>query len=116
MKIYIGTRGPDGCSVSVQDGAEIRMLDSRLDLRNHSPTGFEWGYTGSGPAQLALAILADCLGNDRDALRLYQTFKFSVIAALPRHEDAPWRMTAADVRKWCRANWQGMTASSATRD
>jgi hypothetical protein len=24
---------------------------------NHSPTGFEWGYNGSGPAQLAYAIL-----------------------------------------------------------
>jgi len=27
----------------------------RSDLRNHSPNGFEWGYSGSGPAQLALA-------------------------------------------------------------
>ena len=24
---------------------------------NHSPTGFSWGYGGSGPSQLALAIL-----------------------------------------------------------
>ncbi len=33
-------------------------LPLRLDLYNHSPTGFEWAYNGSGPAQLALAILA----------------------------------------------------------
>ena len=24
---------------------------------NHSPDGFNWGYGGSGPAQLALAIM-----------------------------------------------------------
>ena len=39
-----------------------KPLDSRRDLWNHSPTGFEWGYCGSGPAQLALALLADHLG------------------------------------------------------
>jgi len=37
-------------------------------LWNHSPDGFEWGYGGSGPAQLALAI--------------YQDFKLALIAAL----------------------------------
>jgi hypothetical protein len=35
--------------------------DYSLTLRNHSPTGFEWGYAGSGPAQLALALLLDAL-------------------------------------------------------
>lgn len=28
-----------------------------LEEVNHSPTGFEWGYRGSGPSQLAYAIL-----------------------------------------------------------
>ena len=28
----------------------------------HSPTGFEWGFSGSGPAQLALALLLDHTG------------------------------------------------------
>ena len=39
------------CAVT-KDG---RKLNPRLDLFNHSPTGFEWGYGGSGPAQTALA-------------------------------------------------------------
>jgi len=33
----------------------------RLEIRKHSD-GFEWNYSGSGPAQLALAILADFIG------------------------------------------------------
>jgi hypothetical protein len=64
-----------------------RVLDLRLDLANHSPTGFCWGYGGSGPAQAALAILADYFGDDQTAMRLYQQFKSLVIARLPMDED-----------------------------
>ena len=51
-------------------------LPLRLDLDNHSPDGFAWGYGGSGPAQLALALLADALGDDAEALRLHMRFKW----------------------------------------
>ncbi len=64
-----------------------KPLDLRLDLANHSPTGFCWGYGGSGPAQTALAILADYFGDDQTALRLYQQFKSLVIATLPMDQD-----------------------------
>ena len=57
-----------------------RSLPLRLDLVSHSPTGFEWGYGGSGPAQLALALLMDALGNEDAALHHYQEFKRQVVA------------------------------------
>lgn len=60
---------------------ERHDLELRLDLANHSPTGFEWGYLGSGPAQLALAILAD-FTNDETALSYYQYFKERFIAPI----------------------------------
>lgn len=56
-------------------------LAMRLDLARHSPTGFGWGYLGSGPAQLALAILADACG-DEIAIKHHQRFKDGVIARL----------------------------------
>lgn len=34
-----------------------KPLSLHLDLVNHSPTGFEWGYGGSGPSQLAFCIV-----------------------------------------------------------
>jgi hypothetical protein len=50
---------------------------------NHSPDGFSWGYAGSGPAQLALAILLKF--TDREtAIRLHQRFKQQIIAPLPQ--------------------------------
>lgn len=42
-----------------------------LAVRNHSPDGFSWGYAGSGPAQLALAILLRATDDQATAERLY---------------------------------------------
>ena len=52
---------------------------------NHSPTGFNWGYEGSGPAQLALAILLE-VTDKGTALQCYQEFKHQVIAKLPQRD------------------------------
>ena len=52
---------------------------------NHSPDGFNWGYAGSGPAQLALAILLEHLPEGQ-ALSQHQQFKWDVIAGLPRSD------------------------------
>src|SRR5262249_10364987 len=54
---------------------ERHALPLRLEVRAHSPTGFAWGYGGSGPAQLALALLVDATGDAETALQHYQTFK-----------------------------------------
>jgi hypothetical protein len=90
MKQYEGHRTRKGVEVTVNG----RLLNPRLDLHNHSPGGFEWGYGGSGPAQLALALLADHLGDDEHALNLYQRFKWQVIAELPRK---CWVLTSREV-------------------
>lgn len=104
MKTYNGRRDADGnCHVDITyTNGRTRPLPLRLDIENHSPTGFEWGYGGSGPAQLALAILADALGEDKRAARLHQSFKWKFIGALAR--DKPWTIRARDVIKWCNGN------------
>lgn len=63
------------------NGKLLSSLQSR-EVRNHSPNGFNWGYAGSGPAQLALAILLTRTDKET-ALHIYQGFKSSVIAWLP---------------------------------
>jgi hypothetical protein len=50
---------------------------------NHSPTGFSWGFAGSGPAQLALALLLE-LTTKEMALLWYQDVKWHIIAKLPQ--------------------------------
>lgn len=65
----------------------------------HSPTGFEWGYGGSGPADLALNILLDYLPYE-DAERLYQRFKWDVVARVPREGGV---ITEEQILSWIRA-------------
>lgn len=76
-------------------GQKPYHLNTRLDLANHSPTGVCWGYGGSGPAQCALAILADYLKDDQRALTLYQDFKWAVIEKLPMNSG--WELTDRDI-------------------
>ena len=90
MKTYEGRR--EGYAVLVTVNG--RPLNPRLDLWNHSPTGFEWGYSGSGPAQLALAVLADHLADDRQALDIYQRFKWVVVAELPKKG---WTLSSREI-------------------
>lgn len=95
MKIYKGTVDPKEMNWKVTvDG---KPISPRNDLYNHSPDGLSWGYSGSGPAQLALAMLADHFGNDKKALSLYQDFKFSCIAKLPMNEG--FEINSDDIQK-----------------
>jgi hypothetical protein len=92
VKRYEGRRTEQGVVVTV----DSQRLNPRLDLWNHSLTGFEWGYTGSGAAQLALALLADCLDDEADAIGWHQDFKSAVVAGLPL---AGWTLTEQEIRE-----------------
>ncbi len=86
-QVYEYRGDPHDNHVTVVDEAGIaRVLDPRRDLRNHSPTGFAWGYTRSGPAQLALAILCHALNSDERAEELYERFKDDVILHLDQEK------------------------------
>ncbi len=74
-----------GCLVMV-NGQELQVGPS-LRLRNHSPTGFCWGYSGSGPAQLALALLLWSGAGRDEAQALYQALKAQHVARWPNGED-----------------------------
>jgi hypothetical protein len=67
------------------DEVELSPIKSQK-VKNHSPDGFAWGYGGSGPSQLALAVMLE-LYPQRIALAKYQQFKFNTIAILPVRED-----------------------------
>lgn len=94
--IYSGKRTNRGCRIARTDpdGTVTRLkLSDSLKLWNHSPSGFEWGYGGSGPAQTALALLLDLTGSKELARQLHQPFKFLVIAGLPRE----WTLTGKQI-------------------
>ena len=89
MKVYEGGRSLDGSTVTVNG----KPLPPRHDLMRISKTGFEWGFEGPAPAQLALALLADHLGDGAEALRLHRAFMREVVARL----DNAWRLSSAEI-------------------
>lgn len=102
QKVYFGTRNIEG-TVRVMVGEAEKPADKEIvraynskdlpirgDVRDHSPTGFEWGYSGSGPAQLALAILIDLIGVAK-AKDFYQQFKHLYVGNLDREKS--WVLT-----------------------
>ena len=91
MKVYRGVIVGDDVErrvYVVEPTKFVRELDLRLDLRNHSPTGFSWGYGGSGPAQLALAICADVFGDEIGSdPKVYHALAVSVVQRLPMDKE-----------------------------
>jgi hypothetical protein len=82
---YVGFRTTSGTHVVVQTAEGSTNLPLRFDLIRHSPVGFDWGRSGSGQAQLALALLAHVSGDDAFALEHYQLFQHEIIARFPKH-------------------------------
>ena len=94
-RMYLAFREGNRCTVAVYENGQMSALTQRQGLINHSPDGFGWGYGGSGPSQLALAMCADALGDDREAVRVYQAFKNAWVALQQGDE---WQISADEVR------------------
>ena len=75
---YIGRRGEIGLEI---------LGTGRMPLRPRPELGvraaFEWGRPGPGADALALALLADHLGDDQAALQLYRDVSDRIVATLP---------------------------------
>ena len=96
---YRGRRTSAGCKVTRPDGSPLPLAPS-LALRRHSPTGWEWGYSGSGPAQLALALLLDVGAPAAVALQHCQRFK---VGYVQRWRGARWTLDADEAVVWLAA-------------
>lgn len=72
--------GADIYAIRLGDPASgIRTNVQPIDMRK-SPTGFNFGYEGSGPACMALNIMLMFCANEPHALLIYQEFKRQFIA------------------------------------
>jgi hypothetical protein len=126
MRIYHGKRNPglptEPGAVTVTckpiimingDGGDTgyaEPLNPRTDLARHSDR-FNWGYYGSGPGQLAVAILAHAV-NDGFAVAFGPAFKDDVISKL----DDEWTLTNHHVVAWInRRIWNSARWAEAER-
>ena len=98
MKVYRGSRSGYDRQVVVIKGAVSADLSPApsQDVVNHSPDGFNWGYSGSGPAQLALGLLLDVTENREIASKYYQLFKADAVAQFGES----WEITEVAILAW----------------
>jgi len=99
-KVYSGIRTKglrSGVMISV--GTSMTDIHGLRHIVRHSPTGMEWGYAGSGPADLALSILVDVFGRAELADLYYMEFKFEYVAAWL---DDEWVVTSNEIDEWLR--------------
>ncbi len=104
MATYTGHITESGeFGIVMKDSRIMNPADS-LKVENHSPDGFSWGYHGSGPTQLALAILLEEWGNwqsfpPRSMVHGHHIqFRDNVIAKMPRDEG--WQLTSKEIEDW----------------
>jgi hypothetical protein len=64
----------------------------------HSPTGFGWGYGGSGPAELARCLLIHALGEDAKCKTCAGTGSLVYVPAADKH--MPIEEAEADYTGW----------------
>lgn len=109
MKEYVGQRNELTGELEVTVVAGDDRPRPLHHVVQHSPDGFEAGYGGSGPADLALSILADALEERPSAdelrhgraicLRHHQEFKREVVARL----EPPFTIPGEDVEAFLTA-------------
>jgi hypothetical protein len=122
MRTYIVSRGSGGqvgCVVKMDRCREGRDAYILKRCVYHSPSGFETGYGGSGPADLALSILADYFGVTPEEvhaikektwaydnsvnlkpLKLQQPFKFKFIAPRQLEPGQSYEILGAEIASW----------------
>jgi Family of unknown function (DUF6166) len=101
VKTYHGKRQAgttDPGPVTVTENGTTEPLAVRNDLVRHS-TALNWGYYGSGPAQLVFALLMDTLNDPISACSLHHAFRDEIVSAL----DDEWTLTDRTVGNWIRA-------------
>jgi len=89
VKVYAGDRTIDGIVVSVGDDD----LPTYQEVRSYDTGGFEWGYEGSAPSQLAFALLYDHTYDTEVATGLQERLMREVIANLGNN----WEITSSDL-------------------
>lgn len=87
-------------------GEHPMELPLLLNYCNHSPTGFEWGYVGSGPAQLAWVVTYMTLMIETEVSRefaratadlYHQGIHHQIIAGLPTDG---WQISGKTILDW----------------
>lgn len=110
MKVYYGHAATDERTAYVtvrEKGHGAQVLPHHV---HHSPSGFNWGYGGAGPSELARCLLFDAFGaqpcpsdgecrcDNKWAEAAYPAYRDAVVANLEQTED--WKIDQTVIVDW----------------
>jgi hypothetical protein len=92
--VYVGEWTPLGRAVVIEQGEELQPLQLAESARIR---GYAWGRTGTGPREVARAMLLDATDNPMLAERLCRPLTWEVVAHLPVDG---FRLTRGEIEAW----------------
>ena len=100
-RVFSGKKTETDRIVEIEQNGSVAPLplEPSLEIADHSPDGFNWGYDGSGSGQLALGILYEVTGNAELARNCHQMFKWDHVS----RGGERWEIAEREVREWLRA-------------
>ena len=99
-RVFSGKKNGYDRIVEIEQNGSLAPLPlaPSLEIVDHSPDCFNWGYNRSATAQLALGILYEVTGDAELARRFYQMFKWDHVS---RWREV-WEISESEVRRWLR--------------
>jgi hypothetical protein len=100
-KIYCGVRFTQDSPADLRRVVTVKFAECKksypLPIAHKHSEDFEWGYGGSGPAELAYCILLDLLNDKREAEQYYQQFKWKFISSI---QTDVWTIASEQIEIW----------------
>jgi len=90
------TKGNHVEIVNTDGSTNLLTPEKAENIAYNGAKDFNWGDGSSESAKLALAILFDVSGDTDFCRRVYQIFKWDIIAHLPH----AWEMEQSDIQTW----------------
>jgi len=89
-----------------EDGSKVvyfndRELDPRFDIFNLTRDGFDWGYNGTAPMQLSVAMLAQAT-SVKNAKRYKTQFMHEKLVKLAQNR---WNMPLSEISAWLKQKY-----------
>lgn len=104
MATYEGYK-TDKFEWKVQKNGSRFRADARRKIQNLPLDGFSWGYIGSGPSQLSLALLVDAGLEESKAMALHNLFLWRVVSSWDINGE--WKITTDEICQWVANNENG---------
>ena len=101
MKTFRGRKTEDVYVVTLEDNEShttILSLVKSLQVVDHSREGFQWGHSGSGPAQLSAAILYEVTSDADIARQYYRLFLSDYV----ERWECTFEINESQVNRWLR--------------